>query len=109
MYVTYIANPCVSDLEVRMTVFTENATPQKSSKSRNLDSFVLMQIEPNSQFEFVLRDTEESGFLDLVEFWDVEFSVESVMTYTCVWGIEVCNIWMCYLEVYDICMRHLNI
>ena len=42
-----------------MTVSTENATPKKSSKSRNSNSSVQIQIEPKSQYEFVLRDTEE--------------------------------------------------
>jgi len=35
-------------------------------------------MKPKSQFEFVPRDTEESWFLDLVDFWNVAFSVEPV-------------------------------
>ena len=35
------------------------------------------------EFEFVSRDTtEESEFMDLVDFGDVEFSVETVMYMT---------------------------
>jgi len=36
------------------------------------------QIKRQSQFEFVPRDTEESEFLDLVDFGGVAFSVETV-------------------------------
>jgi len=62
-----------------MTVCTENATPPKSSKSRNSSSSVQIQFEPKSQFEFVTQDTEEFEFLDLVDFGDVVFSVETVI------------------------------
>jgi len=34
---------------------------------------------PKSQLESIPRDSEESEFLDLVDFWDVAFSVETVM------------------------------
>jgi len=53
-------------------------TPE-TTKSRNFKCMVRIQIKPKSQFEFVLRDTEESEFLDLVDFGDVALSVESVI------------------------------
>jgi len=56
-----------------MTVSTENATPPKSTKSRNSKSSVQIQIKSQSQFEFVPRDTEESEFLDLVDFGAAAF------------------------------------
>jgi len=44
------------------------------------DNFSIhIQIKLKSQFEFVLRDTEESEFMDLVDFGDVAFSVEIVI------------------------------
>jgi len=58
---------------------TENATPLKSTKSRNLKFTVRIQIKPKSQFDFVPRDREESEFLDLVDFGDVALSVEYVI------------------------------
>jgi len=60
-----------------MTVSTENAAPPKSTKSRNSNSSVQTQIKSTSQFEFVPRDTEESEFLDVVNFWGAAFSVET--------------------------------
>jgi len=59
------------DLRIDMTLSSENATPLKSTKSRNSDFTVQIQIKPKSQFEFVARDTGESEFLDLVDFGDV--------------------------------------
>jgi len=35
-------------------------------------------MKPKSQFEFVTRDTEESEFLDLVDFGGEAISVETV-------------------------------
>jgi len=61
-----------------MTLSTENAAPPKSSESRNSNSFVQIQIQSKSQFEFVPQDTEKSEFVDLVNFGDVSFSVETV-------------------------------
>jgi hypothetical protein len=63
-----------------VTVFTDNATPPKSTKSRNSNSSVQIQIEQKSQFEFVLRDTEKSEFVDLADFGGVALSVESVIS-----------------------------
>jgi len=72
-----------------MTVSTENATPPKSTKSNNSNpqhKFKLYQDSNanyskipilKSRFEFDPRDTEESGFLDLVGFGEVVSSVET--------------------------------
>jgi len=62
---------------LHMTDSTEIATPPKSSKSRNSNSLVQIQNKPKSQFEFVLRDTTESEFFDLVIFRDVGFFCEN--------------------------------
>jgi len=40
---------------------TENARPPKSTKSRNSNFSVRIQIKPITQFDFVLRDTEEGA------------------------------------------------
>jgi len=37
------------------------------------------RAQPKSHFEFVPRDTEESEFLDVVDFRGVAFSVETVI------------------------------
>jgi len=63
-----------------MTDSTENATHPKSTKSRNPNSSVQIQVQSKSQFEFVPRDTEESEFLDLVNFGNVAFSMETVIS-----------------------------
>jgi len=51
-----------------MTDSTEIATPPKFTKSRNCHSSVQIQNKPKSPFEFVPRDTEQSEFIDLVDF-----------------------------------------
>jgi len=56
---------------------TKNATPPKSTKSSHSNSSVQIQITPKSRFEFVPRDTEESEFLDLVDFGGGAFPVET--------------------------------
>ena len=43
------------------------------------NSSVQIWIKPKSQFEFIPRDTKESKFLDLVDFGDAAFSVETVV------------------------------
>jgi len=53
--------------------------PPESTNLRILIPLVQIEIKPKSQFGFVLRKTEESEFLDLVDFGDVAFSVDSVM------------------------------
>jgi len=60
------------------TVSTENATPPKSTKSRNSNSSVHLQIKPQSQVESVPQDTKNSEFFELVDFGDAAFSAESV-------------------------------
>ena len=66
-----------------MTDSTENATPPKSTKSRNSNSSVQVQSNSKSRFEFVLQDTEESEFLDFVDFGSVAFSVETAINPVC--------------------------
>jgi len=74
------------NINICMTVSTENVTSPESNKSRNSHSSVQIQIDPESQFEFAPRDTEKSEFLDLVDVGGVAISVESVI---CAWGLEV--------------------
>ena len=74
-----------------MTVSTENATPPKSTKSRNSNSLVHIQIKSKPQFDFVLRDTEEFEFLDLVDFGVVAISLETVIGISWLRGIS----WHC--------------
>ena len=57
--------------------FTKNVTPPKPTKSRNSDFTVKIQIKSKSQF--VLRNTEESKFLEFEDFGGVAFSVESII------------------------------
>jgi len=56
-----------------MIVSTKNATPLKSTASKNPNSSVPIQIGLNFQFEIVLRDTSESEFLDSVDFGPQHF------------------------------------
>jgi len=65
-----------------MTDPTENATPTKSTKSRNPNSSVQIQIKLKSQFEFGPRDPEKSEFFDLMDFGDVAISVGTVILST---------------------------
>jgi len=53
--------------------------PPKSTKSRNSNPSVQLQIKPKSQLEFVPRDTEKAEMLDLVDFGGVAISGGSVM------------------------------
>jgi len=62
-----------------MTDSTENVAPLKSTTSRYSNFTVQIQIEPESQFEFVPRDNEESEFFDLVDFWDVAIAVDTII------------------------------
>jgi len=62
-----------------MTDSTENATHSKYTKSRNSNFLVQYQTKPKSQFEFVPQNTDESEFLDLVDFGGIVFSVETVI------------------------------
>ena len=65
-----------------MTVSTGDATPPKSSTSTNSISLVQIQIDPQSEFDFVLRDTEKFEFLNFWDFGDVAFSVETVIGFS---------------------------
>jgi len=56
-----------------------NATSLNSTKSRISNCSIQIQINPNSQFEFVLQNTEKSEFLDLVDFGGVAISVENII------------------------------
>ena len=69
---------CFSSIQ-HTTVSTENASRPKSIKSRNSNSPVTIQIEQKLHLEFIPRDTEESEFLDLVDFGGAAFSVETVI------------------------------
>jgi len=62
-----------------MTVFTENADPPKSTKSRDSNSSVQIQIQSKFPCEFAPRDAEESEFLNLVNLRGAAFSVETVI------------------------------
>jgi len=71
--------PCFPCRYVDMTDSTENTEPPKATKSRNSSSSVQIQIQGKFQFECVLRDTEESEFLDLVDLEDIVFAVETLI------------------------------
>jgi len=60
-----------------MTVSTEITTLPKSINSRNSNCPVQIRMKSKSQFEYVQQVTEKSEFLNLVDFGDVAFSVES--------------------------------
>ena len=62
-----------------MTVSTENATPPKYSKLRHSNLLIKIQIAPESQIDFVPRDSKKSEFLDLVDFGGIAFSVETAI------------------------------
>jgi len=55
-----------------MTDSTEHTTLPKSTESKNGDSSIQIQVKPNCQFAFVLRDTEESKILDPEDFCGVQ-------------------------------------
>jgi len=65
---------------------SKNSTPPKSSESKNSNSSVHIETTPKSQkFEFVPRDTEESEFLEFVNFGDaayVQWKVSNVIIHT---------------------------
>ena len=65
-----------------MTVSTDNAASPKPTRSKNKDFSVRIQMSLKFQFKSVLRHTEESKFLDLVDFGEVAFSVESVIAFS---------------------------
>ena len=61
------------------TISTGNTAFPKSTRSRNSNSSVHIQIIPKSQHEFVPRDTDQSEVLELVEFGGVAISGETVI------------------------------
>jgi len=73
-----------------MKVWTESATPSKSTKSRNSNSSDQIRIQPNFRFVLVPRDIEEVEFLDLMDFEEVALSAEWVMLVT--WMIHKCGV-----------------
>jgi len=70
---------------------TEITTPLKSTKSRNSNPSVQIQIKPKTQFEFAPRDTKTSEFVDLVDFGGVAILVENAIRSTCV--NKSCAMW----------------
>ena len=52
------------------------------------NSSVQIQIKAKFQLEFLPRDTKESGFLDLVNFRGVSFSVETVIYRSYWWNLS---------------------
>ena len=91
-----------------MTVSTEDATPPKSTKSRNSNVSVPIQIKSKSQFDFVLRDTEESESLGVVDFGGAAFSVETGVTQLSHTGLTThcCGVLWCVLLTN--CVREFN-
>ena len=61
-----------------MTDSTENATPPKSTESRNSKSVAQIHIKNKSQSEFVPRNTEEFEFVDMVDFGNVAFTMKKL-------------------------------
>jgi len=61
---------------VCMTHSTEISTPQNLPNRETSISRFKFKLYQKSRFEFVPGDTEESAFLDLVDFTVVVFSVE---------------------------------
>jgi len=69
---------CVEAACACMTSSTDNATPPEIHQMQKLT--VQIQIEPNSQFEFVPCDSEKSEFLDLADFggWGLGFRIRGL-------------------------------
>ena len=72
----------------------EMLPPPKSTKSRLSNSLVQIQTRSKFQFQFVPRNTEESEFLDLMDFGGVAFSAESVI-FACVYECASVGQWVC--------------
>jgi len=71
----------------------EITTSPQFTKSANSDFLVSRDTNSNGEFSFIWICTEEFEFLDLVDFWGVAFSVESVM-----WMTHVSYKWMASLS-----------
>jgi len=92
-----------------MTVSTEIATTPKTTKSRNSDSSVSRGINSNWDCDWIWICTKEFGFLDLVDFGGVAFSVETGRcrcVVKCKSCIDVCDmalmshvIWLIYMRI----------
>jgi len=67
----------------RMTVPTENTTSPKSTNSRNSNSSVSHGTDSNWDFVLLWICSVKFEFLDLVDFRDVVFSMESVIRTSC--------------------------
>jgi len=67
----------------------------KSTKSRNPDSSVHLGTNPKSPFEFVLRDSEESEFLDLADCHTVINSdILNMLVHACPKNVRLrCFLW----------------
>jgi len=113
-----------------MTVYTENATHSKSTKSRISNSPVQTLLKPKSQFECVPRDFEKSEILDSVDFGGVATSVEivilinhsssttkgivysSFVSYKRALYISFCYIWdfslVWHIRIWDSCAHHVS-
>ena len=73
-----LASSC-RELAEPTTDSTEITALPKSTKSQHSDSSVQIQRGSSFQFEFVLRDTEESEFLDSMDFGGAALPVETVI------------------------------
>jgi len=71
------------------------------------NSPVQIEIKPKLQFQFVPQDTEESEFLNLVDFGDVAFLVETVMRAD-FWEISTTYfnfaVWVCVDARFRVCL-----
>jgi len=76
--------------ESQSTYSTGRASPPNSTKSRNSNSSVQIQINPRSRFESVPRNTKKSVFLNLVDFGGVPISVKTVISvfYRSTWRVS---------------------
>ena len=69
-----------------MTDSTKDARPPKSTKFKNWESFVQIQVGPNFRFGSVPRDTKESEFVDSVGFGGVVLTLSYT---TCLLKLKV--------------------
>ena len=76
--------------ESQSTYSTGRASPPNSTKSRNSNSSVQIQINPRSRFESVPRNTKKSVFLNLVDFGGAPISVKTVISvfYRSTWRVS---------------------
>jgi len=67
-------------------IFHWNATPPKTTESKNSDSLVSHGTDSNWKFGQIWICTEESELVHLVDFGGAAFSVESGATFSCHFG-----------------------